>query len=61
MNKTLESLKWYAEGRGNHGRGRICGDDSKLLKAGYLSLRWLSRFDWVLTITEKGKRALETI
>ena len=54
-------LEWYANGRGNHGRGRVTGNSAKLLKAGLLTLRYTSRTDWVLTLTDSGRAALASV
>lgn len=54
---ATDGLDWYLA-RCNNGRGRLTPESKRLLKAGYISLRWTSAVTWVLQITEKGRRAL---
>ena len=52
-----DGLDWYLT-RCNNGRGALTAESKRLLKAGYISLRWTSAVTWVLQITEKGRKAL---
>jgi len=51
-------LDWYRD-QANHGRGRIGKATEALLRAGYLHLAWTSMYCWVITLTPKGKAALD--
>ena len=58
--KNIEGLAWYKDAY-NHGRGKLSAEANRLVKAGYLRLKWLSARDWVLTITAKGAEALKAV
>ena len=52
-------LQWYAT-RANNGRGPFSAKAKVLLKRGYISLAWTSRYTWVLMITDSGRIFLNT-
>lgn len=54
---TPTGLDWYAT-QDNHGRGRITGQTAKLLRDGYLKYAKTGYYDWVLTLSDKGRAAL---
>jgi hypothetical protein len=53
MKEKYQGLGWYLT-RENHGRGKLTGETREFLNAGLLHRKWLSRTDWVLTISAKG-------
>ena len=56
--EQLETLRWH-ENQANHGRGQIERVKKSLLKLKYLKLTWLGHYDWVITITDRGRQALK--
>lgn len=52
--EDFKHLEWYLN-RSAHGRGRICGANRRLLKNGYLKILWTGHYDYVLSLSDKGR------